>query len=189
MNKGKSIALAVIDFLKSNAEENEKKQWLRTIKVHEDVYGVKLARINPMISEWTRDGASFEDVSSLWEDGKVESRIIAAKLLGRIGRRDVEKTMNLLNTFSKTLRDWPTTDTLATQGVGAILKEKKEDIKKLALRSLKSKNTWTKRFGLVLFINFPKDGAAKEILLNYLKSENYYVRKAAEWLKRKIERS
>lgn len=53
--------------------------------------------------------------------------------------------------------DWATTDTLATQGVRGIIKYKKEEMKKLALDCLRSKDLWVKKFGIVTFINFPDD--------------------------------
>ena len=177
----------IISFLKENRNDEDKLQVIKRIKVHEDVYGVKLAKINPMISTWAKN-ITFDDVIALWEDGKTESRIIAAKLLGRLGRKDPDKTLNLIKTFSKDLKDWATTDTLATQGVRGIIKEKEGDIKELAITCLKSKNIFTKRFGVVIFINFPDDEKAKEIVEVYLKDKEYYIKKAAEWLMRKSSR-
>ncbi len=177
--------LKILQFLKSNACEDDRRSWIRTIKVHDDVYGVKLSKINPLISQWSKE-ARFEDIKSLWEDGKVESRIIAAKLLGRLGKKDPDRALELIRAMVKDLRDWPTTDTLATQGIRGILKNKSSEIKSLAMECLDSDNPWTKRFGIVVFINFPESNEAIEVLKRFKGCKEYYIRKAVEWLERKI---
>ncbi len=181
----KSKAEEIIQFLKENADEKDKDQWTKTVK-HEDVYGVKLAKFNSLISKWAKE-ISLYDIKELWKDGKTESRIIAAKILGKIGRREPEKVLDLLKSFVKDLKDWATTDTLATQGIRGIIKQKESEIKEFALKCLKSKNIWTRRFGIVVFINFPESKEAREIVKEYIKDKEYYIRKAAEWVKRKVE--
>ncbi|MCD6227648.1 DNA alkylation repair protein [Candidatus Micrarchaeota archaeon] len=174
-------------FINKNKNEKARESWLRTIKVHNKVHGVKLSKINPMITKWTKN-AEFKDIEELWESGYVEERIIAAKLLSRIGKKNPDKTLKLVKEFSKTLTDWATCDTLATQGIRGIIKRKSDEIIKFAVRCTQSNNLWKKRFGIVLMINHPDNQEAKKIV-NTLKNDNeYYVKKAVEWLERKVKR-
>ena len=174
----------IIKFLERNSNKQDKQQWIKTIKVHDNVYGVKLSKINPMIARWTKY-TNFKDIENLWNDGKTESRIIAAKLLWKLGRDNPNIAFNLIKKFSKGLNDWATTDTLATQGIRGIIKEKEHEIKDLALDCIKNKNVWVKRFGIVIFINFPKDKGVKSIIKDLKNEKEEYIRKAVKWLERK----
>ncbi len=177
----------IMEFLNRNKDEDAKSKWNKTIKVHENAIGVGLSAINPEIKEWSKK-ADFKDIEKLWNTEVVEARIIAAKLLGVIGRKDPDRTFELINKFRNTLEDWATTDTLATQGVRGIIKLKKKEIIGLALESLKEKNLFTRRFGVVIFINFPEEEEAKKIIKQFKNSKEYYIKKAVEWLERKIKK-
>jgi len=174
----------IISFLKSHSDEKSKMQWIRTIKVHDNVYGVKLSTLNPMISTWSKS-ATLRDVDLLWKDGKTESKIVAAKLLSRLGRKEPEKALRMIKSFVRTLKDWATTDTLATQGIKSLLRYKEQEIKQFALRCVHNETMWIRRFGIVVFVNFPKSKEVDVVIKLCRDDDRYYIKKAVEWLRRK----
>ena len=173
----------ILRFLREHSSEQGRKAWLRYIKVHEDMFGVKLVDINPMITQWARV-ATWEDIDRLWDDGRVESRIIAAKVLGKWAKRNPDKVLDMIARFCADLKDWATTDTLATQTVRPIVHVKKDEIQSLALECLKSANVFARRFGIVLFIHFPRE--ATHVLKMVSNDRSPYIKKAVEWVKRKM---
>ncbi len=177
----------IVEFLEKNSCEQDKEQWIKTIKVHKKVHGVKLAKINPKIKEW-KNKADFNDIAKLWKLDKTEARITAIKLLAKIAKKDYDKALSLVKLFVKDLEDWATTDTLATQGIRNIIKQKEDEIKKFANICLKSNNVWIKRFGIVVYINFPYDKKAKQIVTKFSNEKEPYIKKAIEWLKRKLKK-
>ena len=182
------IVKEILDFLRRNASDDDMAQWQRSIKTHNRAYGVKLTKINPHIAAWAKR-VDINDLHALWKDSMVESRLIAAKLLGRLGKKHPEEAIKLIEEFSQTLKDWPTTDTLATQSVRPLLKiaALKKRILYLARASLLASDRWRRRFGVVLFINFTESVEARRVAQRFLNDEDYYVRKAAEWLRRKTD--
>ena len=186
-----SILAEVGEFIKEKSNDKARESWKKFVPTSEKVHGVYLAEINKVVSKWTSGG--FELVEKLWKSGYLEERILAAKILGKICKKDPEKSLTLIKEFVNDIVDWAVCDTLATQGIKSIAKIKQKEILELSRKLIKSKNLWKRRFAIVLLINFKKEESLRDKIIDIIKeAENdkeYYVKKAVEWLKRSLKRS
>jgi len=138
---------------KSNLKTKESTQkFVPTIK---NQYGVKITVLNDLVKKVQK--SDFELIEKLWESEVFEERILASKILGKIGDVNSQKTLKLIKKFSQEISDWAVCDTLATQGVRKIIKLKQKEIFEISKKLIKSKNLWQRRFALILLINFVKD--------------------------------
>ncbi len=177
------------EFLKEKSNDKVKESWRKFIPTSEKVYGVYITDINKITSKYVSGG--FKLVEELWKSGYLEERILAAKILGKICKKDPEKTLNLIKKFVNNIVDWAVCDTLATQGLRPIAKIKQKDILEFSRRLVKSENLWKRRFGIVLLINFKKEKSLRkqieEIINSVSDDKEYYVKKALDWLKRSLK--
>lgn len=182
--------IGIQNWLREKADEKVKASFQKFIPSSEKVYGVKIPMLNEVAGKYNAEG--FPLVEELWQSGAFEERLLSAKILGKICRKDAEKTMKLLEKFSKDVCDWAVCDTLATQGIRGIAKEKQEEIFELSGKLILSKNLWKRRIALVLLINFKKEkelhGEIKEIVARAEKDKEHYVKKAVEWVKREVKK-
>jgi 3-methyladenine DNA glycosylase AlkD len=190
MKVGETMTLSEIrQILKNRTDKKVKLSTQRIVPSVEKIYGVKVSVINEIVKKIQR--ADFELVENLWKNNVLEERILAAKILGRICRKNPGKTLNLVKKFSKDISDWAVCDTLATQGIRRIAKIKQKEIFELSDELIKSKNFWQRRFGLVLLVNFAKDRNLRKEIERILKkvegNKEYYVKKAVIWLKKSLE--
>ncbi len=180
-------------FLKDKSNDKARNSWRRFVPGSEKLYGVSLAEINKIVLRYKSGG--FELVKELWNNGYLEERILAAKILGKICKKNPELTLNLLNKFTNDIEDWAVCDTLATQAIRPIIKIKQKEIFKLSKKLIKSKNPWKKRFAIVLLINFKKEKSLKKEIESIIKEvedkddNRYYVKKAVLWIKRSLKGS
>ncbi|MBU5557976.1 MAG: DNA alkylation repair protein [Candidatus Aenigmatarchaeota archaeon] len=90
----------------------------------------------------------------------------------------------------ETLKKRPRKDFTAYRKRG-IVKTKQKEIFRISKKLVKSKNLWERRFAIVLLINFTKDESLtneiREIIKNVESDKEYYVQKAVEWVKKKLE--
>ena len=173
--------------LKEHAGES--RTTLKFIPTAGKYYGIKVPLLNKLARKYSYAG--FELVERLWESKILEEQLLAAKILGRICKQNPEKTLKLLKKFVKSIDNWATCDTLATQSIRKIIQIKKEEIFKLSETLIKSKNPWQRRFALVLLTNLAKEKDNRQRILEILKQvekdKNYYVKKAVLWVKRSIQ--
>jgi len=176
------------EFLKKKSNSKAKESWRRFVSESEECYGVYLAEINKIVPKYA--SCDFKLVEELWRSSYLEEKILAAKILGRICKKDPEKTLKLVESFLNDISNWAVCDTLATQGIKAIAKIKQKEILELSRKLIKSKNPWKRRFGIVLLINFKKDRALRkeiEAILGQVEDDKeYYVKKAIDWIKRSL---
>ena len=116
----------------------ESKATSKFIPTANKYYGVRVPLLNELARRYSYVG--FELVKKLWESGILEEQLLAAKILGRICKRDPEKTLKLLKKFAKNIGNWAVCDTLATQGIRKIAQLKKEEIFELSKSLIKSRN-------------------------------------------------
>jgi len=175
-------------FLKEKSNGKAKESWRKFVPTSEKVYGVYLAEINKIISKYTSGG--FKLVEELWKSDYLEEKILAAKILGKICKKDPEKTLELIKKFVDDITDWPICDTLAIQGIRPIAKIKQKEIFELSRKLVKSENLWKRRFGIVLLINFKKEKLLRKEIKAIIKQvendKEYYVKKAIDWMKRSL---
>lgn len=175
-------------FLRERSNDRVKVNLRKYIPTSEKVYGVCISEINKIVPKYKSGG--FKLVEKLWDDECLEERILAAKILGKICNQNPELTLKLITKFANDIRDWAVCDTLATQGIRAIANIKQKEILELSRELIKSENPLKKRFGIVLLINFVGDknlrSEIKEIIRSVENNREHYVRKALNWIKRRI---
>ena len=79
------------------------------------IYGVKTPELNEIVKEF-KDGG-FELVDALWKSGALEEKIIAIKILEQIGKKDVERTLAMIQQFAKGIDNWAVCDGLGLQAL------------------------------------------------------------------------
>ena len=182
--------LEIRKIFKREIKEKVKENYQKFVPSSQRIYGVKVPTLNDIAKRIKEP--DFDLVEKLWKSGVFEERLLATKILGRICKKDAEKTLKLIKKFSKDISDWAVCDTLATQGIRKITKIKQKEIYELSKKLVLSKNFWQRRFGLVLLINFKKDKNLKKNIKKILKKveqdKEYYVKKAIVWLKKELEK-
>lgn len=175
--------------LQTKANEKVKASFQKFIPSSQKVYGVKVPELNLLAIKYKIAG--FGLVEELWKSGTFEEELLATKILGKICKKVPKKTLQLVEKFAREIADWAVCDTLATQGVRGITKIKQKEIFGISKKLVQSKNFWERRFAVVLLINFAKDKSLtkeiKEIIKNVESDKEYYVKKAVEWVKRKLK--
>ena len=176
--------------LKEKADERVKNSIRKFVPSSQKIYGVKTPVLNEIAKKV--QNPNFGLVEKLWKSGSFEEKILAAKILGRIGKEDSNKSLKLIENFSKDISDWAVCDTLGTQGIRKIVKQKQKEIFELSKRLISSKNFWQRRFAIILLIELRRRGFSKEKIKKLImeKVENdkeRYVRKTVVWLKNELD--
>jgi len=174
--------------LKTHATPEAKAAAMKFVPDAKKVYGIRTPVLNEMAKKYKEGG--FELVKKLWTSGAFEERILAAKMLAAISKKDPDLAIKLVTIFSKDISDWAVCDAIGMQSLKPIAKAKQKEIFALSSRLLGSKNLWERRLSLVIIEVFTKDKTLHNEILIRVKvletDEEYYVKKAVEWLKRNI---
>lgn len=156
----------------------------------QNVYEVRLPILNELAKRYKAGG--FELVQELWSAGALEEKLLAAKILGKVCKKNPDKTLNFAMQFSEDISNWAVYDTLATQGVRGITKLKRSEIFQLSRGLVQSDKAWRRRFGIVLLINYAKDEKLREEIRSIIKplegDGEYYVKKAIIWIRKKLNK-
>jgi 3-methyladenine DNA glycosylase AlkD len=155
-----------------------------------NVYGVRMPVLNDLAKKYKEGG--FGLVEQLWRSGSYEERILSAKLLGKIAKKDPDKTMALIKSFSKDISDWAVCDTMGMQSPKPINKSHAKEIFQLANQLITSANFWQRRLALVLAEWYTRDasfhGQIRSLLQKVKDDDEYYVKKAVVWINRNFEK-
>jgi len=176
--------------LREEANKKTRLSFEKFVPSSEKIYGVRIPILNKIAKEI--EEPNFGLIEKLWKSGAFEEKLLATKILGRICKKDSEKTLNLIRKFSKSISDWAVCDTLATQGIRKIIREKQKEIFNISRELISSKNFWQRRFAIVLLIELDRQDFDKQKIEKLLKKlgndKEDYVRKAVVWLKNKLNR-
>lgn len=175
--------------LRKNAKDKVKASFQKFVPTAERVYGVEVLKLNELAIKYKKGG--FKLIEELWKDGICEEKILAAKILGKVCKKDPEKTIEFIKKFSRDISDWVVCDTLATQGIRGIAKIKQKELFEISKSLIHSKNLWERRFALVLLINFRKDKDLRNKILKIVKivenDNEHYIKKAVKWIERELK--
>lgn len=156
----------------------------------EKVYGIRTPVLNMMAEKYR--GGGFELVKELWGSGAFEEKLLAAKLLNVICKKDPLLSLKLVSGFSKDIADWAVCDTLGMQSLKPVAKKIQSEIFDMSGKLMKSKNPWERRLSLVLIEVFTKDRSLQPEIMRRVKTlkndEEYYVRKAVDWIERNFKK-
>jgi 3-methyladenine DNA glycosylase AlkD len=137
------------------------------------------------IAKSAKEGG-FELIEQLWEAGAYEERMLAAKMLNKVAKKDPDKAIKLVYNYSFEIDNWALCDTLGMQSLKSINKIKTKDIFQLSKTLSKSDLMWQRRLSMVLLEDFCKQPnlhpAIKEIVVLHKNDKEYYIKKAVAWL-------
>ena len=176
--------------LKESSTPEAKAAAFKFVPNAEKVYGIRTPVLNEMARKYKEGG--FELVKELWKSGAFEEKLLAAKLLNVICKKDPMLSLALVTGFTKDISDWAVCDALGMQSLKPVAKKIQKEIFSLSAKLIKSKNLWERRLSLVIIEVFTKDKSLQPEIMKRVKmlenDEEYYVRKAVVWIKRNFEK-
>ena len=176
--------------LKEHSTPEAKAAALKFVPNAESVYGIRTPVLNMLAKKYKEGG--FELIKELWASGAFEEKLLAAKLLNVICKRDALLSLKLVAGFSKDISNWAVCDAVGMQSLKTVSKKIQNEIFDLSSKLVKSKNLWERRLSLVIIEVFTKDKSLHPEIMRRVKmlenDEEYYVKKAVVWIKRNFEK-
>ena len=176
--------------LQEHATPEAKAAALKFVPNAEKVYGIRTPVLNVLAKKYKKGG--FDLVKELWQSAAFEERLLAAKLLTIICKREPLLSLKLVAGFSKDISNWAVCDTIGMQSLKPVAKKIQKEIFDLSAKLVKSRNLWERRLSLVIIEVFTKDKSLHPEIMNRVKmlenDEEYYVKKAVVWIKRNFEK-
>ena len=162
----------------------------RMIPGKQKIYGVKTPILNELAKKYK--AGAFDLAGELWNSGALEEKIIAIKIIEKVGKTDPLRVLTLFKKFSKGINNWAVCDGLGMQFLRGIVKTHSKEIFELAQKMNCSKDPWQRRLSLVMVEWYTRRREAhKNIrdLVKKLENDNeYYVKKAVVWINRNFEK-
>lgn len=176
--------------LKGQSTLEAKAAAMKFVPNAEKVYGIRTPVLNMMAKKY-RDGG-FDLVTELWNSGAFEEKLLAGKLLNVISKKDPMLALKLVTGFTKDISDWAVCDCIGMQSLKPVAKKIQHEIFDLSAKLVKSKNLWERRLSLVIIEVFTKDRSLQPEIVKRVEAlendEEYYVRKAVDWIKRNLKK-
>src|SRR5262245_1455375 len=85
--------------LKDKSDQSNIEICSEMVASKQKIYGVKTPDLNQLAKE-VKHGV-FELAEALWKSGALEEKVIAIKILERIGGKDPDRTLKLVKDFAK----------------------------------------------------------------------------------------
>jgi 3-methyladenine DNA glycosylase AlkD len=178
------------DELKAKSTTEAKAAALKFVPGITKVYGVRMPVLNEFAKKYREGG--FELVKELWHSGAFEEKLLAAKLLNVICKKDPALSLKLVSGFADSIDNWALCDALGMQSLKPVANKIQTEIFELSERLLKSGNLWERRLSLVIIEVFTKDKTLHPEIMKRVKmledDQEYYVQKAVAWIKRNFEK-
>jgi 3-methyladenine DNA glycosylase AlkD len=167
-----------IDFFKKMVPGNQK------------IYGVKTPVINALVKEY--EIHSFELAEKLWNSGALEEKIMAIKIIEKVGKKDPARTLKLFRSFAKQIDNWAICDGLGMQFLRGLVKTHTTDIFSIAEKLNGSSDPWQRRLSLVMVEWFTREkthtAEIKKLVKNLESDDEYYVKKAIVWINKNFKK-
>lgn len=176
--------------LKENATPEVKASHKKFVPGNEKIYGVKMPFMNELAGTYKTTG--FELAEKLWKAGALEEKVLAVKILGKIAKKDPERSLKLVDLFSRNIGNWAVCDAIGMQGLKPILKTHQQQIFDLAKKYNKSPDFWKRRLSLVLVEWYTRmrelHPQIRRLIGALEDDEEYYVKKAIVWINKNLEK-
>jgi len=176
--------------LKANSSEKNKAFFHKVVPGNQKTYGVKTPLLNELARRYKQ--GSFELAENLWQSGALEERIIAIKIIERIGRTDPDRLLKMFRRFSKQIDNWAVCDGLGMQFLRGVVKTNRCEIFEIAKNLNRSRDPWQRRLSLVMVEWYTREAQAhhdiKALVKNLENDQEYYVKKAVAWIKRNFKK-
>jgi 3-methyladenine DNA glycosylase AlkD len=135
---------------------------------------------------------SFELAEELWKAGALEEKLLAVKILGKIAKKDPERSLKIIELFSRNIGNWAVCDAIGMQGLNPILKTHQEEIFDLARKYNQSPDFWKRRLSLVLVEWYTRVKSLRPEIKKLVRAlendDEYYVKKAITWISKNLEK-
>jgi len=176
--------------LQANSTPEAKAAALRFVPNAQRVYGIRNPVLNVFAKKY-KDGG-FELVKELWASGAFEEKMLGAKMLNVICKKDPQLSLRLVTSFAKDISNWAECDTLGMQSLKPIASKIQKETFDLSAKLLKSKSLWERRLSLVIIEVYTKDKFLQPEIMKRVKAlendDEYYVKKAVDWIKRNFKK-
>jgi 3-methyladenine DNA glycosylase AlkD len=183
--------LSIQEILKQSSSEEGRVAAAKFVPgLGERVYGVRMPTVNQLAGQFKSGG--FKLIEELWKSGSLEEKILAAKILDKIARKDPTYSIRLVRYFSKNIGNWAVCDAIGMQALKPIVLTHDKEIFALAKELNKAKDPWQRRLSLVLvewYTRFTKfHPEIKKLIKSLENDEEYYVKKAIVWINRNLQK-
>ena len=176
--------------LSAKADKQSRAFFEKIVPGKQKIYGVKTPELNLLAQQYK--AFSFDLAKELWISGALEEKIIAIKIMEKMGKKDPEKLLATFKEFSKKIDNWAVCDGLGMQFLRGIVKTHSKDIFELANEFSHSKNFWQRRLSLVMVEWYTRHEEfhrrISQLLKNLENDDEYYVKKALTWINRNLEK-
>jgi 3-methyladenine DNA glycosylase AlkD len=176
--------------LKANSSEKNKEFFQKVVPGKQMTYGVKTPLLNELARRYKQGG--FELAEDLWQSGALEEKIIAIKIIEKIGRTDPKRLLRMFRLFSKQIDNWAVCDGLGMQFLRGIVKTHRREIFEIAKKLNHSRDPWQRRLSLVMIEWYTREAQAhqdiKALVKNLDNDQEYYVKNAVAWIKRNFKK-
>ncbi len=157
---------------------------------NERIFGVRTPVLNELAQQFKSGG--FDLIGELWKAGALEEKMLAIKMLGKIAKKDPEKSLKIIQIFAKNIGNWAVCDTIGMQALKPILKTHQKEIFALAWKYNTSKDFWQRRLSLVLVEWYTRikehHPEIKRLVKNLQNDDEYYVKKAVIWISKNFKK-
>src|SRR4030095_1211038 len=126
--------------LNEHATPEAKAAALKFVPNAEKVYGIRTPVLNVLAKKYKEGG--FDLVKELWDARAFEEKLLAAKLLNVICKKDPLLSLKLVAGFSKDISNWAECDAVGMQSLKPVAKKIQKEIFELSAKLVKSKNLW-----------------------------------------------
>ena len=181
---------AIQKILKENSSPDARASHQKFVPGNERIYGARMPFINELAGKFKAGG--FELIEELWKAGALEEKVLAVKILGRIAKKDPERSLRMVELFSRNIGNWAVCDAIGMQGLKPILKTHQHQIFELAKNYNQSPDFWKRRLSLVLVEWYTRIKSLhpeiKKLVRALENDEEYYVKKAIVWVNKNLEK-
>jgi 3-methyladenine DNA glycosylase AlkD len=181
---------AIQQLLRENSTAEGKAAHLKFVPGEEKIYGVRMPVLNELAGRFKSGG--FELVEELWKAGSLEEKTLAVKMLGKIAKKDPDRSLTLLQLFAKNIGNWAVCDAMGMQGLKPILLTHQKEIFALAKKYNQSKDFWQRRLSLVLVEWYTRikelHPEIKKLVKALENDDEYYVKKAVVWINKNFQK-
>lgn len=185
------------DLLRSLGGEEQAAGAARFIPGMGQSYGAPVPALRIIAAELTKRGQRnpaqvFALVERLWRNSSRDERVIAAKMLERLGKRQWAETLEVAASFVGSIRNWEECDQLGCFGLRNVVQRHPEAVLPRCQAWVQDEDKWTRRFGVVVLTSLPRDRTYRPseqefaILDAVMADQAREVQDAVAWALRKI---
>ncbi len=178
------------EILVANSSAETKASHQKFVPGKQKIYGVKTPVLNDMATYYKTGG--FDLAEALWNAGALEEKVLAVKITGKIAKKNPERSLKLVELFSKNIDNWVVCDAIGMQALKPIVKTHQQKIFALAKKYNRSADPWQRRLSLVLVEWHTRikelHPEIKRLVKALENDEEYYVRKAVIWINKNFEK-